>query len=94
MFGIYIYICLVCLLTEIGFFHRIVKKKEQFLNPMYFAFINISVLSGTFIKIIQLAFGFSSCTQCLLIWKSCNLPIYKIHNGRAYALALVGLGLF
>ena len=69
-------------------------KKEQFWNPMYFAFINISVLSGTFIKIIQLAFGFSSCTQCLLIWKSRTLPIYKIHNGRAYALALVGLGLF
>ena len=91
LFFIYIYVWFACWLkldSSIAPYN-----KEQFYNPMYFAFIKILVLSGTFIKIIQLAFGFSSCTQCLLIWKWCNSPIYKIHNGRAYALASVGLGL-
>ena len=35
MFGIYIYICLVCLLTEIGFFHSIVYKRAVFKSNVF-----------------------------------------------------------
>ena len=50
----------VCVFAEIGLFHSIGRADFK---SIVVKFINISVLSGTFIKILQLALRLSSCTN-------------------------------
>ena len=55
---------------------------EQFINPMCYLYQYFASQWDIF-QDIQLAFGLSSCKQCLSIWNWCSLPI-KNHNGPTY----------